>query len=687
MSGWHLSFLPHLPWPLFWALAGLGIVAIAAMLIGRMRGAWLRGIGLALLLGAVANPQLLQDEREHLPDVAVIIIDESESQDLADRRAVTEAAVEGVKQRLTALGNTDIRIGRSVPGTTPDTDGTRVFTALQRIMADVPPERFAGAVIISDGQVHDVPTGTALAQLRGPIHSLISGKRGEIDRRIVIEAAPRFAITGREDQLTFRVDETPASSVPVPVTVRLPDGTVQNLSLVPGASETLVFRIERAGQNVVQFEAATRDNEITIANNKAVVVIEGIRDRLRVLLVSGEPHPGERTWRNMLKADAAVDLVHFTILRPPEKQDGTPTKELSLIAFPTRELFIDKIDEFDLVIFDRYQRQSILPDNYMANIADYVRRGGAVLVSSGPDFAQFDGLANTPLSDVLAALPSGVVVEQGFKPLLTTMGQRHPVTRALPGDAGETPNWGRWFRMIDTAVNDTGQTLMHGPDDKPLLVLARAGEGRVAQFLSDHGWLWARGFEGGGPQVELLRRTAHWLMKEPDLEEEALIARQEGRDLVVERRTLADTAGDVTVTLPSGKNLAVPLSPSRPGIFSAVVPSDETGLHTIADGTFTSFAVMGNADQREFTDVLATDKVLGPIATATRGGVFWLEDGLPRISKARSGGVMAGAGYLQLTDNNQVRVLAVKETPLFSTLASLAVMLLALSLMWYREGR
>ena len=109
-------------------------------------------------------------------------------------------------------------------------------------------------------------------------------------------------------------------------------------------------------------------------NNRAIAVIEGIRDRLRVLLVSGEPHPGERTWRNLLKADASVDLVHFTILRPPEKQDGTPIKELALIAFPTRELFVDKLDQFDLIIFDRYRRQAVLPMAYLHNVADYVPR-------------------------------------------------------------------------------------------------------------------------------------------------------------------------------------------------------------------------------------------------------------------------------------------------------------------------
>ena len=265
--------------------------------------------------------------------------------------------------------------------------------------------------------------------------------------------------------------------------------------------------------------------EITDQNNRAIAVIEGIRDRLRVLLVSGEPHPGERTWRNLLKSDPSVDLVHFTILRPPEKQDGTPIKELSLIAFPTRELFVEKLDQFDLIIFDRYNRQGVLPQLYLANVADYVEKGGAVLLAAGPDFASPAGLYYTPLGGILSTAPTGNMLEGAFKPQVTGIGERHPVTRGLPGWKKDNPDWGRWFRLVDTEVSGD-ETVMSGLQDKPLLVLSRKGEGRVATLLSDHGWLWARGFEGGGPQTEMLRRMAHWLMKEPDLEEEALTAAQ-----------------------------------------------------------------------------------------------------------------------------------------------------------------
>ena len=687
MSGWHLVFLPHVSLALFWVAAALGAATIAAMLYGRMRGALMRAFGLALLLGALANPQLSREERQYLPDIVAIIVDDSASQSLANRRAQTDEALTALKSRLEAMGTLDVRVGRTVTGTTPDTDGTRVFAALQRIMADVPPERFGGAFIVSDGQVHDMPVGDALTKLRGPLHVLLSGSKSETDRRVAISKSPRFAITGQEQLVTYSVEEQPEGTAAIAVTVRLPNGEERKLSVPPNAEQSLSFAIDRAGQNVVEITAAARDGEITLTNNRALVAIQGIRDRLRVLLVSGEPHPGERAWRNLLKADAAVDLIHFTILRPPEKQDGTPTRELSLIAFPTRELFVDKLDEFDLVIFDRYRRQSVLPDAYLSNVADYVRKGGAVLISSGPDFADEGGLAGTPLFDVMGAAPKGTITETPFKPQLTDLGKRHPVSKGLPGYNNGEPTWGRWFRLIDTEVQNDGVALMHGPDNKPLLVLARAGEGRVAQFLSDQGWLWARGFEGGGPQMEVLRRLAHWLMKEPDLEEEALVARQIGNNLLIERRSLADAVKPVQVTSPSGKTSTATLLPSAPGVFSALVTTTETGLYAVKDGDKQAFAIVGNADSKESSDVRATSARMQPAATATGGGVAWLEDGLPRLSKVRPLALAAGNGWMAVTDNQQFRITALRETPLFSTLASLGVLLLALSLMWYREGR
>ena len=683
---WSLSFAPILPWAVVLVLAALGVLLVGIMAYARTRGILLRALSLAFLVAALANPSIRNEEREELTDIAVAVVDRSLSQENGERIARTNEAEAALKQAVARLGNIELRTVEVRSGISAEDDGTRAFDALNRALADIPPERFAGAVMITDGQVHDVPEDLTKANIGGPVHGLITGSKTERDRKVVIDKAPRFGIVGKEQTLTFHVEETNGTGQPVDVTVTVGKDDVRIITVMPGEATDVTIPVNHGGQNIVEIGVPPLDGEISAQNNRVVTVLEGVRDRLRVLLVSGEPHAGERTWRNLLKADASVDLVHFTILRPPEKQDGTPTKELALIAFPTRELFVDKLDEFDLVIFDRYRRQTVLPAVYMSNIARYVEDGGAVLIASGPDLASEDGLYYTPLSDIIAAAPTGQVLEGGFKPMLTDAGRKHPVTRDLAGSAGETPTWGRWFRLVDTRVS-SGDTVMSGLDDKPLLVLSRTGKGRVAQMLSDQGWLWARGFEGGGPQTELLRRMAHWLMKEPDLEEEALEGTQAAKNLVIERRTMADKADPVTVTLPSGKTARVPLNETSPGRFQGTLPIEEAGLHRMSDGTLDAVAAAGSANAREMSSLVATASVLQPVAAATGGSVQWLEDGMPQLVKVQPGRQMAGSGWVGLKANGAHRVLAVSDIPLFSTLLALGALLLGFCAMWYREGR
>ena len=249
---------------------------------------------------------------------------------------------------------------------------------------------------------------------------------------------PRFGIVGQSQTISYRVEDQGASPGTAQITVKRDGETIDTRSVRVGQQVNVSVQIPHPGANIVEIEASPLENELTLINNRAVVSIDGVRDKLRVLLVSGEPHSGERTWRNLLKSDASVDLVHFTILRPPEKQDGTPINELSLIAFPTRELFQQKINEFQLIIFDRYARQGVLPIAYFDNIARYVRAGGAVLVSAGPDYASTTSIWRTPLDTVLPAEPVGVT-EKPFYAHLSDAGKRHPVTRGLEGSASEPP--------------------------------------------------------------------------------------------------------------------------------------------------------------------------------------------------------------------------------------------------------
>ena len=278
----------------------------------------------------------------------------------------------------------------------------------------------------------------------------MTGEDDERDRRITLTNAPRYGVVGEPLEVLFRVDDTgiAGSGGFVEVTISLDGEVVAIEEVETGVENSFVLEVPHGGKNILELRAKLADDEISEVNNLAFTTINGIRENLRVLLVSGEPHAGERTWRNLLKSDASVDLVHFTILRPPEKQDGTPINELSLIAFPTRELFVQKIDEFDLIIFDRYKRRGVLPVLYFDNIARYVQDGGAVLIAAGPEYAEAGSIANTPLNAVLPAISSGEIYEQPFYPQVSELGRRHPVTRKLDGWDPEQPDWSRWFRSI-----------------------------------------------------------------------------------------------------------------------------------------------------------------------------------------------------------------------------------------------
>ena len=362
-----------------------------------------------------------------------------------------------------------------------------------------------------------------------------------------------------------------------------------------------------------------------------------MRDRLKVLLVSGEPHPGERSWRNLLRADANVELVHFTILRPPEKLDVTPASELSLIAFPTADLFGKKINEFDLIIFDRYSNQTTLPSIYFENIANYVENGGAFLAAVGPDYATLRGLYYSPLENILPARPDGALIEQAFRARVSKDGEKHPVTRGLAGAKSEPPNWGEWFRQVDANVVK-GDSIMSGARDKPLLVLSHEGKGRVALLLSDQIWLWARGFEGGGPHVDLTRRLAHWLMKEPDLEEEALRATAHGREVSVERQTMKERPAPVMATAPSGARDEIASRKAEPGLWRARFDAKEMGLWRFESDGLTALVNVGPPNPREFREVASTTEKLQPLVEATGGTARRLSNGgadtvsMPRAS-------------------------------------------------------
>jgi hypothetical protein len=694
MTNLALSFAPLIPLAL---LIVLGAVAIVLVLIGaltRARGTLPRAAALAFLLLALAGPSLDKETRSPLSDVVAIVVDRSASQQTPARIAATNEALAALKQRL-AGPSLDLRIIEA--NSSPEEDGTRLFTPLRDALKDVPADRLGGVVLLTDGEVHDVPSDPKSLGLNAPVHTLITGERGESDRKLTVLEAPRFGIVGQSLSFVVRVDDLgagadkPANAV---LSIRIDGGTPELKPIETAKPQTIDFDLAHGGENVVEVEVGAGPHELTLENNRAVIAANGVRDRLRVLLVSGEPHAGERTWRNLLKADPSVDLVHFTILRPPEKSDATDDRELALIGFPVRELFSVKLYDFDLIIFDRYRQREVIPPTYFSFMADYVESGGALLVASGPDFNSPESIAQTALAPLLPVQPTERVLTEGFRPHVSPLGFRHPVTANLPGantPQGADATWGRWFRLADTNQR-SGEVLMTGPQDRPLLVLDTAGKGRVAQLLSDHAWLWARGLEGGGPQAELLRRLAHWLMKEPDLEEELLTGLVRAHTLAIARRTIAESVGPVTIQFPSGKAQSLTLTQDGPGRFSGQIELEEMGLYRLADGTLNAIVAVGPLNPKEVSDMRATQDLIAPVAKATGGGLYWIGSktdakNLPGIRFVGKDRNASGHDWLGIRRNGFYVVTAIEETPLVAPALALALICGFLLLAWRRESR
>ncbi|TCL00616.1 hypothetical protein BXY66_3263 [Shimia isoporae] len=680
MTG-NVLFDPIVP---VWLLVTLAVICAGAVSFALWRGlaGWaFRGLAGLVILAALAGPVLQTENRAPLSDIVLMLVDRSASQRLDDRSARTEAAADAMAARLGARENTEVR--RVDVGDGVNDAGTEMMSALNEALAQEPRGRVAGVIAISDGVVHDMDLAP---DLPAPFHLLHTGRESDWDRRLSVRNAPAFAILGEPVTLTLRVEDSgaaPSGVTRAPLSISI-DGEAPQEFMVPlGRDIELPVTLPHGGRNVIQFSVPFEDGELTDRNNAALVQINGVRDRLRVLLVSGEPHQGARTWRNLLKSDASVDLVHFTILRPPEKQDGVPVAELSLIAFPTRELFMEKIDDFDLIIFDRYQRRGILPALYLDNVREYIHKGGAVLIAAGPDYATADSIYRGPLARILPGEPTARVMDQRFVPTVSDVGARHPVTAGLP-NAG---NWGAWLRQVEVTPVEGGDVLMTGAEDSPLLVLNRVEEGRVALLASDHAWLWARGYDGGGPQLEMLRRLAHWMMGEPELEEEALWADATGQSMRIVRRSLEEDVGEVSVTAPTGEVVSLPLEQVSPGRFEAAFEGAEIGLYRLENGDKSAVIGLGPSAPKEFEKTLASADALEPVLEATNGGARALEDGVPAVREVRAGRPAMGRGWIGITPRGAYETLDVARTPLLPAWAVLLVASLFIVAGWLREGR
>lgn len=665
-----------LPW-----LIGLGILAFlawGAYLVFRGR-AWLtRGIVLSLLGLALANPAIVQEERDPLPSVAALILDRSESMNFGDRAAAAEAAYNTLRAQMGQDEALDVRLLE----TDSQTNGTNLFGALEGLMSDVPRDRIAGAIFVTDGQVHDIPVPPSGASPLGPIHALVVGDKDKGDRRIEIVQAPSFGIVGEEAEFIVRVDDPLGGTVPVIYSIN--GQTTGRLTVQSGVDTPLKIDIARRGDNVLVIETPEGPEELTMANNRTAATLSGVRDRLRVLLITGRPNAAGRVWRDLLKSDPQVDLVHFTILRSAYSAIVARPEELALIPFPTENLFGDKLKEFDLIIFDQYERRGAITWQYLNNIADYVVEGGAVMIVAGEPFSGATSLARTPLAAVLPAVPTGDISTGAFTPTVSEEGARHTVTAPFSGQS-----WGKWLRYINAEAR-AGDVLMTADDGAPLMVVDRVGEGRVGMLLSDHIWLWSRGYDGGGPFSELTRRLLHWMMKEPELEERQLSLRVEGDKAVATLRTLSDTPNTLSLITPEDDTVTAPWQENGPGQYSAELPIDGLGLYRAGAGDLEAVALSGPANPKEYADLRSVTDALTPVTEATGGGIFRLNasgSNVPDLRRVTRRANAAGNNWMGLRERDAYAVRDSRSTPLLPGFLAALLIAIFMMLAWRREGQ
>lgn len=690
----NVAFDPLLP--MGWIIA-LGIVMFMAALaagLGKLRSYFLRLLAGLFLILALLNPQTVIEERTPLQDVVLVIKDESESMNVGGRKDASDATYQALMAQLKA----DPSIDATTSFIRPDSDGTRLTSSLIDGLGNLPAARLAGVIAITDGQVHDLPENPENLLPEGvPFHSLIIGNETARDRRISAIVAPKFGLVGEQAEFELRVDDPGFEGERANIEIKLNGETKARFPATIGNRISIPIEIERRGPNTVELTVRAAEGELTLNNNVFVAEISGIRDRMRVLLVTGEPHNGGRSWRNLLKSDPAVELVQFTILTNPRvKNTNARQSELSLIAFPTRQLFEEKLDEFDLIIFDHFRRRfapsrsgrsrPILSPVYLQNVARYVESGGALLVATGPAFAEQESIYRSPLAAVLPTRPTGETTNEAFKPELNEKGRRHPITSSFSGQIEQ--NWGKWFRIIDNKPI-SGNVLMEGPDAAPLLVIDKIGEGRVAMLMSDQAWLWSKGFDGGGPYSEMFRRTAHWLMGEPDLDAEKLSATTENGVLAIERRTLEDRSQTVLVEKPDGSKETVRLSKTANGVYRGSVKSAGQGAYRLSSGEVSTISAIGALNPKEYTKLLPTTDILQPLADGTGGGLFpqGLTGAVSEIRRVKAGKPAASENWMGLIAHEDYAVTASQRSPLAPGWLFFILALLAMGGAWLREGK
>ncbi len=615
-------------------LMGLAALSLGLCFWSRRRGnkgASLRFAATAVALYAMANHQVITETGEHDITEALIVIDRTASQQFNNRSTTAEEAEKQLNAALRNVPGLNTRVLNIID----QADGTRMMDKIEEALSDVPFNRRGAVFIVTDGQVHDQIPQQAAPEDKTPIHLLRTGQDHEFDRRIEFEPFERAAQIKKPHEIKFRVvdeGDVPAKE-PARVAVFKDGKEVTARMVKPGEVTSVPVEIDHAGAHVIELRTDEVRGEVTPRNNRTLTSVNGIMPKMNILLATGKINENTPAFRKMFNSDNSVNIVTFAVGRPPDKIDGTPDEELVLTPFPFDEIFSDNIKLFNLVIIDNTSNLKLLPPEHMKRLVQYVKDGGALLIAAGPELNSKEfmkDIYDSPLKEIIPAGPGTGSIEQVFKPQISPRGQRHPAMRGLPGantpDAKSTPSWGPWYRQIEIS-EPRGEAVLEGVDKKPLLLLSRQGEGRVALLASDSLWRWElAGAQEKGPYAQLINQVSHWLMKNPAYDEESLKLEAGKKEIDVVLQTMGDKPKEIAVQMPSGKTQTVTprAHPQQPGLWTYKIPAEDVGAYSAqaADKTGpVAYNFVGQESPLEFADIISTDKILKPLIARSGGGM------------------------------------------------------------------
>jgi len=744
-----------------WGRFGLGLGAVVVALIAglgwwstRMLGPWRRAAIVGLRTGAAAlalvvflQPaiELRQVARE--PNRVAFLIDDSKSMTLKEdpdgptrqqrvrkliKNSADTLATWGADHQLDFYTFSDVvaAIGRDAIGSTKsDGDATLLRKALESVRARYEGRDLAGIVLISDGAATDDfdESGEGavrdfLKSLETRVHTVWAARPGLRDVAVANVLADEFAFVRTVVRLEAKLRSTGYGGKRVLVTLSSDGQALRQMWVdLPAEGEaTVTFEVTppRVGRYVYEIATPVEKDEAVRTNNARSFVVRVIRDKIRVLQVAGEPSWDVRALREMLERNPNVDLISFFILRTQDDISLVPNDELSLIGFPTRELFEEQLPSFDLIVLQNFEYLPYGLGDYLENIRAYVEGGGGLAMLGGDLSFSSGGYEGTP---VAAALPvemidpwtSATLLDtQRFRPTLTEAGKSHPVTALRYATADNLAVWKalpelEGVNLIAAAKPDATVLAVHptlkNRDGKPMPVIVAGdyGEGRSLAITTDTIWRWgfvaaARPGDDGRHYDKFWENAIRWLIQDPDL-----------RNLHVDSDAVEYTPG-ATVRLairllgrdyqplPKGKvHLTItrgadPGTAKTVGETTVVVAEDGSGSHELSAPAPGVYRVRGTAEvagkQVEASDIFLVreggteldhpagdEATLQAIAAATGGRHLGRVDRIP--------------ADLELDPPRVVRVDRRADVELWSRPGLLVLALLFLGLEWLLRQR